>query len=112
MSRVALRPAARRDIHRHADYIGEKRRSAGRRFYSAAERALKKLAENPNMGSLCEWENPALVGIRVWSIKGFKYYLIFYMPLTDGIDVIRVLHGSMDLERILGDALNPGGDGG
>jgi len=27
MSRIAIRPAARRDINRHADYIGEQRRS-------------------------------------------------------------------------------------
>jgi toxin ParE1/3/4 len=108
MSRVWLRSSARRDIHKHADYIGERRQSAGRRFYSAAQRTIKKLAENPGIGGSCEWENPALAGIRVWSIKGFKYYLIFYLPLADGVDVIRVLHGSRDVESILLAELSPG----
>jgi len=28
-------------------------------------------------------------------------YLIFYFPLEDGIDIVRVLHGSRDIERLL-----------
>jgi toxin ParE1/3/4 len=27
-------------------------------------------------------------------------YLVFYLPLPDGIEVIRVLHGSRDLDRL------------
>jgi len=30
-----------------------------------------------------------------------SHYLIFYFPLEDGIDVIRVLHGTRDVEVIL-----------
>jgi toxin ParE1/3/4 len=26
-------------------------------------------------------------------------YLIFYFPLSDGVDILRVLHGSMEAER-------------
>lgn len=31
-------------------------------------------------------------------------YVVFYMPLEDGIDVIRVLHGARDIEAVF----NPG----
>ena len=27
-------------------------------------------------------------------------YIVFYFPLSDGIDVIRILHGSRDIENI------------
>jgi toxin ParE1/3/4 len=27
-------------------------------------------------------------------------YLIFYLPLEDGVDIIRVLHGSRDMARL------------
>jgi toxin ParE1/3/4 len=27
-------------------------------------------------------------------------YVVFYMPLDDGVDVIRVLHGSRDIDAI------------
>ena len=30
----------------------------------------------------------------------FGSYLIFYQPLTDGIEVVRVLHGARDIDRI------------
>jgi toxin ParE1/3/4 len=28
------------------------------------------------------------------------HYLIFYFPLEDGVDIIRVLHGSRDIESL------------
>ncbi|MGZ8955554.1 MAG: type II toxin-antitoxin system RelE/ParE family toxin [Methylovulum sp.] len=28
-------------------------------------------------------------------------YLIFYFPLEDGVDIVRVLHGSRDIENLL-----------
>jgi toxin ParE1/3/4 len=27
-------------------------------------------------------------------------YLVFYFPLTNGIDVVRILHGARDLEAL------------
>jgi plasmid stabilization system protein ParE len=53
------------------------------------------------LGGACEFENPELTELRVWSIKGFEHYLIFYLPIDDDIDVIRVLHASRDVENIL-----------
>lgn len=34
-------------------------------------------------------------------LDGFETILLFYFPLKDGIDLVRVLHGSRDLERLL-----------
>ena len=53
------------------------------------------------MGSLWNAKNPALAGLRVWSIRKFENYLIFYRPVPDGIEVVRVLHGSRDIDTIL-----------
>ena len=30
----------------------------------------------------------------------FGRYVIFYMPLDDGIDVVRVLHGARDVDAV------------
>src|SRR5436853_321926 len=73
------------------------------RFTHASSDTLKRLAGMPEMGSLLELPNPALAGIRVWRVRGFKNYLIFYRPLSDGIRVLRVLHAARDIESILGD---------
>lgn len=42
----------------------------------------------------------ASVGIRQWRLPGFENYLIFYRPLDDGVEILRVLHGARDIQRI------------
>ena len=44
---------------------------------------------------------PALGEIRVFTISRFKMYLVFFRPVVDGIEIIRVLHGSRDIDAIL-----------
>ncbi len=33
-------------------------------------------------------------------LKGFERYLIFYRPLADGAEILRVIHGARDIERL------------
>jgi toxin ParE1/3/4 len=33
----------------------------------------------------------------------FSRYLLFYLPISDGIDVVRVLHGARDVDTVFGD---------
>jgi toxin ParE1/3/4 len=33
-------------------------------------------------------------------IRGFGKYLIFYLPLEDGIEIVRVLHGPRDVQSL------------
>ena len=39
--------------------------------------------------------------MRYFRVRGFESYVIFYRPLSDGIEVVRVLHGAQDLENML-----------
>lgn len=39
--------------------------------------------------------------MRVYRIKGFKKMLVLYSPFEHGIDVLRVVHGSRNLEILL-----------
>jgi toxin ParE1/3/4 len=41
-----------------------------------------------------------LEGVRRLPVKGFENYLIFYVPRSGGIDVIRVLHGARDIDNL------------
>lgn len=99
---VRKSPAARSDLLDHFVWIGRSSVANARRFLRAADEAMERLAEMPEMGG--EWESgtPGLAGLRVWPIRRFPRYLIFYKPLADGIEVVRVLHGSQDLESLLG----------
>jgi len=42
-------------------------------------------------------------GLRVWPIKAFENYLIFYQPTDAGIDVVRVIHAARDIEALFSD---------
>jgi toxin ParE1/3/4 len=39
------------------------------------------------------------------SLRSFPFgrYVIYYVPIEDGIDVVRVLHSARDIDTIFGD---------
>jgi len=49
-----------------------------------------------------EVPSPALVArsARVFRVRGFEKVLIFYRPSRQRIEILRVLHGSQDLEAL------------
>ena len=55
----------------------------------------------PGLGERRQTANPRLEGLRVWRIQGFEKHLIFYRPVDDGIEIVRVLHGARDIDRLL-----------
>ena len=57
----------------------------------------------PEMGIVCRFANPQTAGLRMWTIRGFENRVIFYRPVAGGIDVVRVIHASRDIERIFSD---------
>jgi toxin ParE1/3/4 len=99
--RIVRRAEARQDLVEHFVFIGQDSIDAADRFLAAADSAFEQLAQMPEMGSPREFRNPYLVGIRQWRIPGFEKYLIFYRPIADGIEILRVLHGARDIRRIL-----------
>src|SRR5947208_7397332 len=101
MPSVRKSPKARRDLAEIAAYIAFDNPSAADRFLIAAEDAFDKLARIPGMGALREFSDPKLKDLRSWPIKRFRNYLIFYRPVKDGIEIVRVLHGARDIERVL-----------
>ena len=56
----------------------------------------------PAMGVARDYQNPALVDVRMWRITGFENYLIFYRPVGSGIEIVRVLHAKRDIDALLG----------
>src|SRR5688500_2954342 len=82
--------------------MGERNLDAAKRFVAAAQKACHKLADMPGLGTERDFGNPKLAGIRSWPITGFENFLIFYVPTKSGINIVRVLHGAQDLDRIFG----------
>jgi toxin ParE1/3/4 len=102
-SRVDKRPQAIRDLADIAVYLAEERSDdLAFRFLDAAEASFKQLTAMPAMGVARKYRDPELEGVRMWRIAGFDSYLIFYRPTERGVEIIRVIHGSRDIEDLLG----------
>lgn len=99
--RIVRRPKARQDIVEIAIYLAERSIEASDAFLEAIQSAFQLLASLPEMGSPRRFQSPRLAGMRMWPVEGYENYLIFYRPLSDGIEVVRVLHAARDIQRIL-----------
>lgn len=74
------------------------------RFIAAAKATFQRLADMPDMGTRYNLDHRAFAGLRFLPLSSrFKVYLVFYRPLANGIEVIRVLHGARDLRGLLDD---------
>ena len=97
-----VRPAADRDLDDPAAYLArEASLETALRFYDASSTTFGKLVEMPGLGERGKTSNPRLEGLRVWRIEGFENHLIFYRPVDDGIEIVRVLHGARDIDSVL-----------
>lgn len=97
-------PKADQDLTDQADYYAaEGGFRLGVRFLNAATLTMSLLAKRPNVGWKCKLSDPVLASIRVFPVRGFEKILVFYRPTDKRVEVIRVLHGSQDLELLFTD---------
>ena len=88
------------DLFDIAIFIAAGNPEAALRFLDAAEATFKQLAAMPGMGRFRQFKDSRLQNLRSWRIEGFENYLVFYIPTPLGIQILRVLHGAQDLEKL------------
>ncbi len=98
---IILQPAAQRDLDEIADYLSKRSLRAAIRFSHEVSHSFQQLAEMPELGGLYESAHPALEGARVWRVRKFKKYLMFYRVVQQDVQMLRVLHGARDIESLL-----------
>lgn len=101
MSVVRSTRAAHRDLVEITAYLAERNEKVTRRFLAEARATFNRLARMPGLGTRYEIEELALAELRYSPISKYPMYLVFYRTLPDGIEVVRVLHGSRDIAGIL-----------
>ena len=97
MPRVTRRPLAEADVLEIWDYIADDGIAAADRWVDRLDKQFQVLAMQPMMGRARDDLAP---GVRSFP---FGRYVVFYLPLDGGIDVVRVLHGARDIDA----AFNP-----
>lgn len=94
MPRITRRPLAEADIIEVWATIADDSVAAADRWVDRLDEQFRLLAAQPMMGRARDELAP---GVRSFP---FGRYVVFYAPLDDGIDVIRVLHGARDIDAV------------
>jgi len=94
MPRITRRPLALQDLDEIWDYIAVDNPDAADRFVEAIAEKCHLLAKFPKIGTLCESLH---LGLRYLPVGK---YLLFYLPIEDGVEVVRVLHGARDVDSL------------
>jgi len=88
---ILKRPRAKSDLSEIWDYIAEDSEARADSFVDRIDQKIRTLAQRPGIGRLRDELLPELRSFPIGR------YTIFYLPIADGIDVVRVLHSARDL---------------
>ena len=103
MGKFILDPCVEDELWAIWEFIAIDNPDAATRVVEAARETIKMLAESPGLGWARKFRNEGLQGVRSFRVSGFDKYLIFYREIKDGIQVLHVYHGAMDIESLFGD---------
>jgi len=102
--KIFYRQAAHDDVVRQFRYylVDQNLPKVAARFKDAVRATVESLCRYPLIGARYRSRNPQLSALRSWPVAGFERIRIFYRIESDTLQVVRILHGSRDLKRILG----------
>jgi toxin ParE1/3/4 len=105
VARVIRREAAKRDlIVQWVWYAENGGVELADKFLTAVEATLDLLQLHPEIGFATACAKLELAGMRRFPAgESFDKILLFYLPCADGIDLVRVIHGSRDLPSLFED---------
>lgn len=95
-----VRPAAQADIDDSAEYLAADSLDVGQRFLRQVNEGIEEICEAPELGAVREFNNPRIIGLRARPVKGFSNWRVYYLVADETVEIVRVLHGARDLERL------------
>ena len=100
MAKFTVSPEAREDLDEIYAYIFEDDPDAADRVLEAALSTFAALGGTPGQGRIRIFEHSELCGLRSFGVEGFRNYVIFYRIVSEGVEIVRVLHGARDLDAM------------
>ena len=94
MARVQRSERAQQDLEEILDYLDRQGLQTADRFAARFEETCDLHASRPQLGETATEYAPNLRHFTVWN------YAVFYRPLDDGIELIRIIHGSRDIPKL------------
>lgn len=96
MPKVIRSPESAEDLVEIWQYIADYNEVAADKFLNEISTASKMLARNPKAGR----ERPE-IGPKMRSFTVGRH-IVFYRPIEGGVEIVRVLHCSRDIDSIFG----------
>lgn len=94
---LQISATAAEDLKDIWEYVSQHNENAAHKLLKEIKNKFILLRDNPLIG---REQNEFLVGLRSFVVKN---YFIFYLPFNNGVDVLRVLHRSRDIEKLFED---------
>lgn len=94
MPNLKVAAAAERDLLEILNYVSQFNPSAAEKLIKEILSKFAILRDNPQAGTE---QNKLMVNLRSFVVRN---YFIFYQPFGDGVEILRVLHSSRDIEAI------------
>ena len=98
---VDIKEDAQIDIEEIGAYFFHRAPEVVERFYRAIDKTIEQLVRSPNLGERHPSRSPKLNNMRQWQVDGFPNHAIFYRPVGDRLEILRVLHGARDYAACL-----------
>jgi toxin ParE1/3/4 len=99
--RILLSATAVHDVDVAFDHYAEQAgMEVAHAFIDALGACYRHIALHPGTGSPRYAQKLDVPGLRSWGVGRFPY-LVFYFDMPGRIDVVRVIHGAMDISHAL-----------
>ncbi|RJP24378.1 MAG: type II toxin-antitoxin system RelE/ParE family toxin [Candidatus Omnitrophota bacterium] len=89
-----LTPQAIHDLNEIHDYTAKNHPRNALQFVDLLEEKCLEISQSPEIGKSRNELAPRLRSFP------FRNYIIFYRPISSGVEIIRILHGYRDVEAI------------
>jgi toxin ParE1/3/4 len=99
--KIVITPKANQDLEDCFAYIAQDNPEIALQFFDSTRLTIAQIARMPGIGSIFVTENDRLQGLRKWSVKDFRKYLIFYINRDEIVEIVRILYATRDISSIL-----------
>ncbi|MEB3151638.1 MAG: type II toxin-antitoxin system RelE/ParE family toxin [Sphaerospermopsis sp.] len=82
------------DLNEICEFIGQTNTKAATQLFDNIRQKCQLVSSFPNMGKDYSWVASDLRGFMV------NDYILFYYPLENGIEIVRVIYGKRDLKAV------------
>ena len=94
MAKVLRKPQAESDLVEIWTYIAQDSLNTADKLLDKIDEKSQTLAQSPFIGKARDELGPKIHSFPIGN------YVLFYQPIEDGVEIIRVLHGARDIEAL------------